>query len=113
MKDSEFMKALHPSAIGIGFGGICVMYMVLALFGAPVIIVYGFMRGFGRLPHFMVLEVVGTFLGRFYFQKKFGRKEFLKSASTVLAGYFTGVGLIGMATIALRLIKAAVSSTPF
>ncbi len=113
MKDSEFMKALHPSAIGIGFGGICVMYMVLALFGAPVIIVYGFMRGFGRLPHFMVLEVVGAFLGRFYFQKKFGRKEFLKSAPTVLAGYFTGVGLIGMATIALRLIKAAVSSTPF
>ena len=34
-------------------------------------------------------------------------------APTLMAGYFTGVGLIGMATIAMNLIKNAVSSAPF
>jgi hypothetical protein len=34
-------------------------------------------------------------------------------APVVLAGYYTGVGLIGMATIAMNLIKNAVSSAPF
>ena len=34
-------------------------------------------------------------------------------APTLYAGYLTGVGLIGMATVALRLIYSAVSPTPF
>jgi hypothetical protein len=111
--DSEFMKAFHPSAIGIGFGGIIGLYTLLAFFGLPIMFVYGFMRGFGQLPHFMILEVVGALLSRFWLQKKFGKTEFKKMAPTLLAGYFTGVGLIGMATIAMRLIKSAVSSAPF
>lgn len=113
MKDSEFMKAIHPGVIGGGFVGIIGAYALMAALGLPVIMVYGFVRGLGRLPHFMILNIAGALIGRFYLQKRYGRKEFLKAAPTVLAGYFTGVGLIGMATIALRLIKAAVSSTPF
>ena len=70
-------------------------------------------RGFGALPHGMVLEIIGAFLGRWYFQKKFGKKNFLRSAPAVAAGYATGVGLIGMLTIAMTLIKNAVSSAPF
>jgi hypothetical protein len=61
----------------------------------------------------MVLEIVGALLGRFYFKKRFGEKRFLQIAPTVLAGYFTGVGLTAMATIALRLIQSAVSAAPF
>jgi hypothetical protein len=34
-------------------------------------------------------------------------------APNLLAGYFTGVGLIAMATIAMKLIKSAVSTAPF
>jgi len=65
------------------------------------------------LPHVMVLEVVGAFIGRLYFQRKYGFKKFRQMAPILVAGYFTGVGLISMATIALRLIKAAVSTAPF
>lgn len=111
--DSEFMKAFHPLAIGVGLVSILGIYSVLVFFGFPLMLVYGFIRGFGQLPHFMFLEIVGAVLGRLVFQKKFGDKEFLRMAPTLLAGYFTGVGLIGMATIALRLIKSAVSSAPF
>jgi hypothetical protein len=34
-------------------------------------------------------------------------------APTILAGYLTGVGLIAMATIAMKLIQQAVSGSPF
>lgn len=113
MMDSEFMKAIHPWVIGTGFFGIAGIYAVLSILGMPILLVYGIMRGFGQLPHYFLLEVVGALLSRFYLQKKFGTKKFLQNAPTVMAGYFTGVGLIGMATIALRMIKAAVSSAPF
>ncbi len=61
----------------------------------------------------MVLEIVGAMIGRFYFQKKYGPTNFLRNAPALLAGYFTGVGLISMATIAIKLIKPAISGDPF
>lgn len=111
--DSQFMKAVHPTVIGSGFAFTVIMFAVLNMFGLPVMLIYGFVRGLGQLPHFMALEIVGALLGRFYFRKKFGTKNFLRMAPVLLAGYFTGVGLISMATIAMKLIKEAVSSTPF
>jgi hypothetical protein len=113
IRDSEFMKAIHPNVIGGGVITTVGIFTLLSIFGLPVMLIYGFVRGIGELPHYMVLEVVGALLGRLYFQKKFGEKEFLRMAPTVLAGYFTGVGLISMATIAMRLIQQAVSGAPF
>jgi len=111
--DSEFMKAIHPKVIASGAGITIVMFALLSTLGLPVMFVYGIVRGLGQFPHYMILEVVGALIGRFYFQKRLGSKEFLRMAPTVMAGYFTGVGLIGMATIAMRLIQNAVSSAPF
>jgi hypothetical protein len=86
---------------------------LLAFFGLPIAFIYGMIRGFGQFPHIMLLEIVGALLGRFYLQKKFGRTNFMRAAPVVLAGYFIGVGLIGMATMAMKLIKAGVSTAPF
>jgi len=111
--NSEFMKAIHPGVIATGFAGTTLAFVLLSAFGLPIMLIYGFIRGIGTLPHSMMLEIVGVFLGRFYFQKKFGRQNFLRMAPTILAGYFTGVGLMAMATISLNLIKEAIVSTPF
>jgi hypothetical protein len=70
-------------------------------------------RGWGELPHYRVLEVVGALLSRYYFEKKYGKTSFLQNAPALLAGYYTGVGLISMATIAMKLVKSAVSAAPF
>jgi len=110
---TELGKAMHYPVIGISFVSVTALFGILSAFGLPVMFVYGFLRGIGDLPHMMVLEVVGALLARFYLWKKFGTTRFLKLAPALLAGYMTGVGLIGMATIALRLIKSAVSSEPF
>lgn len=111
--ESQFMTAIHPKVIGGSFFFTILLFTLLSIFGLPVMLVYGIIRGLGQFPHYMFLEVFGALLGRFYFQRKFGRSNFLRMAPTILAGYATGVGLIGMATIAMRLIKNAVSVAPF
>jgi hypothetical protein len=113
IRDSEFMRAIKPEVIGSSALGTVVVFALLSTFGLPVMLIYGFVRGIGDLPHYLVLELIGAMLGRYYFQKKFGANNFLRMAPTVVAGYFTGVGLIGMATIALNLIKQAVTGDPF
>jgi hypothetical protein len=111
--DTEFAKALHPKVIAAGGGLTIVLFTLFSLGGLPTMFIYGMIRGFGQLPHIMILEIVGALVGRYYFQKKFGSKNFLRMVPAILAGYFTGVGLIGMATVAMNLIKNAVSSAPF
>jgi hypothetical protein len=113
LADTEFGKALKPTYIGTGFVVITGTYALLSIFGLPVMLVYGLVRGFGALPHGMILEVFGAVLSRYYFQKKYGPQNFLRMAPTIFAGYLTGVGLIGMATVALRLIYSAISPNPF
>ncbi|MGC4090046.1 MAG: hypothetical protein QM756_19630 [Polyangiaceae bacterium] len=110
---SEFMKAMHPGAMAGGFAGALGAFAVVSALGLPVVFYYGLFRGFGQLPHYMLLEIVGALLARRFLYKRFGQERFLKMAPILLAGYLTGVGLVGMATIALRLIKSAVSAAPF
>jgi hypothetical protein len=110
---SEFMKAIHPGVIAAGFSGTVLAFVATALLGVPVLFCYGLFRGFGQLPHYMLLEIIGALWARRWLNKKFGKERFQHAAPILLAGYLTGVGLIGMATIALRLIKSAVSSAPF
>lgn len=111
--ETEFGKAVKIDVISASFAATMVMFILLSVFGLPIMLIYGFIRGVGDLPHTMILEIVGALLGRLYFQKKFGAKNFLRMAPTILAGYFTGVGLVAMATIAMNLIKQAVTGAPF
>jgi len=111
--NTQLAQAIHPEWIGTGFLGTVAMFGVMSIFGLPIMFIYGMIKGLGNFPHLFVFEVIGAFIGRFYFQKKFGSSNFLRMVPTILAGYFTGMGLIGMATIALELIKQAVSKFPF
>jgi hypothetical protein len=61
----------------------------------------------------MMLELAGALLARYVLERRFGKERVRSAAPVVFAGYLTGVGLVGMATIALRLIKGAVSAAPF
>jgi hypothetical protein len=112
--DSQFFKqAVHPKIIGAGFLTTVTAFTIFSVVGLPILLIYGFIRGLGGLPHTMFLEIVGALVGRFYFRRKFGTQNFLRTLPIIIAGYFTGVGLISMATIAMTLIQQAVSGTPF
>ncbi len=112
MADSEFMRAIKPPVIGAGFGVTVGMYGALSAMGLPVLFVYGMVRGLGQFPHLMVLEIIGALLGRYWLARWLGADRFRRMAPTLLAGYFTGVGLIGMAAIAIRLVAEAAAGSP-
>ena len=111
--DSQFMKAIHPGVIFSGFASGVGLFGVTSWAGVPSLFYYGIFRGLGQLPHTMLLELVGALLARYWLQRRFGRTKFLQTAPILLAGYLTGVGLLAMATIALRLIQSAVTTGPF
>jgi len=111
--DTEFGKAIHPKVIAGGCGTVVVLFTVMSMIGLPVMFVYGMIRGFGQFPHVMLLEICGALVARFYLRRKFGTQNVLRAMPAILAGYFTGVGLIGMATVALDLIFKAISAAPF
>jgi len=111
--ESMFTRAIHPGVIAGSFSASIVVFAATAAMGLPSLFYYGLFRGFGQLPHYMLLEIVGALLARRVLHRRFGKARFLSLAPILLAGYLTGVDLVGVATIALRLIKAAVSATPF
>lgn len=111
--NTDLGQAIKPGVIAGGVGAVVGLFSFMTALGMPVMLVYGFVRGFGDFPHMMIPEVLGALVARYYFKKKYGSQNFLRIAPTFLAGYMTGVGLIGMFTIALRLIQNAVAGTPF
>lgn len=80
------------------------MYFILSLFGLPILLIYGVVRGLGQsTPHGLILEVLGAFLGRYFFYKRYG-PMWRQYAPVLLAGFSCGMGLTGMFAMGLALI---------
>ena len=102
--NSLFFQALNGWYVTAGLGLGLVTYMLLMLFGLPVLLVYGIVRGMGQsVPHGLILEVLGALLGRFYFLKRYG-KQWRQYAPVLLAGFSCGMGLAGMFAMGATLI---------
>jgi hypothetical protein len=102
--NSLFFQALNGGYLGAGLGLGVVTYAALNAFGLPVLLVYGVVRGLGQhIPHGLVLEVIGAFLGRYYFHKKYGAM-WRQYAPVLLAGFSCGMGLTGMFAMGCTLI---------
>jgi hypothetical protein len=102
--NSAFFEALRAAYVGAGLGFGLLTYCVLALFGLPVMLVYGVVRGLGQsTPHGIVLEVAGAMLGRFFFLKHYGAM-WRQYAPVLLAGFSCGMGLTGMFAMGATLI---------
>ncbi len=102
--NSLFFEALKGTYVisGLGFG--LVTYVLLSILGLPVLLIYGIVRGLGQsAPHGLILEVIGAFLGRFFFMKRYG-KMWRQYAPVLLAGFSCGMGLTGMFAMGLTLI---------
>jgi len=102
--NSLFYQALSGNYLMAGLGLGLVTYVLLNIFGLPVLLIYGVVRGLGQhIPHGLVLEVVGALLGRWYFQKRYG-KMWRQYAPVLLAGFSCGMGLMGMFSMGCTLI---------
>jgi hypothetical protein len=102
--NSLFYQALNGVYVIAGMGLGVITYMILSLFGLPTLLVYGVVRGLGQhAPHGLILEVIGAFLGRYYFFKRYG-KMWRQYAPVLLAGFSCGMGLTGMFAMGFALI---------
>jgi len=89
------------------------LYSITLLFRWPVAIFYGIIGGVAQIPHYAFPMFCGALLGRFYFQKKIGKETWRKYTPILLAGYACGMGLIGMASIAVALIAKTIYQLVF
>jgi hypothetical protein len=102
--NSLFYQALDWLYVGAGIGLGVVTYGILTLFGLPIMLVYGMVRGLGQsTPHGLILEVVGALLGRYFFLKRYGAM-WRQYAPVLLAGFSCGMGLTGMFAMGVTLI---------
>lgn len=108
-----FYQALHLPVIGGSFVFSIASFILLLIFKIPTMAIYGFVQGVGAMPHGFIPLVVGALIGRFYMEKKIGRKRLLEIMPVMSAGYGTGVGLIALIGVAANLIVSAVSSAKF
>jgi hypothetical protein len=107
--NSLFFQALNANYVFSGLGLGLVMYMVLSVFGLPVLLIYGVVRGLGQsTPHGIILEVAGAILGRYYFHKRYG-SMWRQYAPVLLAGFSCGMGLTGMFAMGFALILKSLS----
>jgi hypothetical protein len=102
--NSLFYQALNWIYVLSGVGLGVVTYGVLTIFGLPIMLVYGMVRGLGQsTPHGLILEVVGALLGRYFFLKRYGAM-WRQYAPVLLAGFSCGMGLTGMFAMGVTLI---------
>jgi hypothetical protein len=108
-----FRQAIKPLVIGTGLVFGMGAYGLLTRLGAPVMLIYGFIRGLGMFPHIVLPQLLGALLGRYYFSGRFGQQEWRRYTPVLAAGFSCGTGLIGMLAIGFALVSQSVSQMPF
>lgn len=110
---SPFDKALSGVKVGIGFGMAMLTASLLSALNVPIMLFYGIIQGLGQsLPHSVILSFTGALIGRFHFQKKYG-KDWRKMIPVISAGYMVGGGLIAMVAIGIVFLSKAATTLPY
>jgi hypothetical protein len=108
---SMFLEAIKLKVILLGLGLGVGSFWVLSLLKLPTLLVFGVVRGLGQTtPGHVVPEIIGALIGRFYLERKFGRKRWRKLVPVILAGFTCGLGLMAMAGVGIALIWKSIST---
>jgi hypothetical protein len=109
-----FYEAFHWSYLFIGLGIALVLYYALRFFGMPLLLFYGIIRGMDQsTPDVILPQFIGALFGRYYFEKKFGKKDWPNYRVVFFAGYGCGVGLIMMLSLGLVFMSKSVFQSNF
>jgi hypothetical protein len=109
-----FYEAFHWSYLGAGLGLALLIYFGLSYFGLPILLVYGIIRGLDQsTPDVILPQFIGALFGRYYFQKKFGTKDWPNYRIVFFAGYGCGVGLVMMLSLGLVFMSKSVFQSNF
>jgi hypothetical protein len=110
---SPFQEALSGGRVLFGLGLGTLGIALFEFVGAPTMLLFGVVRGLGQtLPHAVIPNFIGALIGRYYFQRKYGR-EWRKMIPVVGAGFFVGGGLITILAIGLVFLAKAVTTVSY
>jgi len=110
---SPFQEALvlWKVMLGLGLGG--VLLVGFDWFAAPIMLLYGVVRGLGQtMPHGVIPNFLGALVGRYYFQRKY-KREWRKMIPIFAAGFGVGTGLIGVVAVGIVFLSKAITSVPY
>ena len=110
---SMFEQAFNWTYLGCGTGFGVVLFAGLSWLGAPIMLVYGLIRGLGQsMPHAIIPQFIGALIGRYYFQKKL-KLKWRQYIPVVAAGFACGMGLITTVGVGITFLSKAVIRLPF
>jgi hypothetical protein len=110
---SIFEDAFRPAYLFVGLGCGVFMFAGLSYLGAPIFLLYGVVRGLGQtMPHYVIPQMCGALLGKYYFGKKFG-SMWRKYIPVIAAGVMCGQGLVVVLGIGITFISKAVIQLPY
>ena len=107
------LQALKPATIGGACAIGLALYGLIGLAGLPVVFFYGLIGGVGAPLHAGLSMFVGALLGRYYFQRRFGKETWRRYVPVVAAGFSCGMGLAGMTAVSMSLIVQCAKKLPF
>ena len=88
-------------------------YFILNFFGLPLFLIFGYVSSVNDVSFGWMFSLIGAFLARLYFWKKYGQQEWRQYAMVLAVGYGVGMALVGMFCAALAMIAKAVSALPY
>ncbi|GIX07079.1 MAG: hypothetical protein KatS3mg115_1482 [Candidatus Poribacteria bacterium] len=112
---SEQLQAIRGNYVLIGGLVSLLLYGITVLSHVPYrhIAGYGVLGGLGADPGAFFLEFIGAMTGRYVMIKRFGRNRWARYNPVLLAGFWCGLALVGMAGVAIDLLQKAVIVKPF
>ena len=108
---SPFLEAIKSEHVGLGLGLGVAGFGLLSFLNLPTFLIFGAVRGLGQTtPGTILFEIIGALVGRFYLQRKFGNRKYKQYVMTIMFGYGAGLGLVGMASVAVALIAKSTTT---
>lgn len=111
--NTYLLRALKFKIILTAFGSGSIGYVLFSVFRLPITTIFGFIRGLGYLPMSILPEIIGALTAQLWLVPRFGARQWKLYATVLMAGFSCGMGLIGMACVAIAMIQRSVSQLPF
>lgn len=110
---AHLLKAIRPSLMVYGGIAAALIYGYIWALKLPILLFYGLTTGIQMGPEAAIPMFIGALLNRYYLAPRIGPKRWKAYAPVLLAGYWCGAGLIGMAGCGIALISKAVTEVTF
>lgn len=107
------LEVLRFPVILVTFTSTLLAYIPFALTNIPTLLFYGLIQGLSGFPFAGTLTFAGALVSRFYFEKHYEVTTWRRYSTVLLAGYYCGMGLVGMFCAALAMVSKAVTQLPY